>query len=116
MIKDFGHDAAVGVVPAGDGGAVAGVNSVLKDGLMRAEGGPLASGGIFERDEQAASRDVDGVGRNAGEERRNNVAGVHARWDCISEDSGLGGEFVEGGKFEAGKTTLVELLVGEFIE
>ena len=34
----------------------------------------------------------------------------------MREDSGLGGELIEGGKVEARKAALVELLVREFVE
>ena len=116
VIEDLGHDAAVGVVPAGDAGGIAGVDGVLEDGLMLMEGRPLAGGWIFEREEKAASGDVDGVGGKTGEESGENVAGVFAGRDDLREDGGLSGELIEGGKFEAGKAALVELLVGELVE
>ena len=50
VIEDLRHDAAVGVVPAGDAGGIAGVDGVLKDGLVLTEGRPLAGGWIFERE------------------------------------------------------------------
>src|SRR5271168_978429 len=61
MIEDLGHDATVRVVPAGDAGCVAGVDSVLEVRLVLVEGYPRAGGGMFERDEKAAGGDVDGV-------------------------------------------------------
>ena len=36
-VEDLGHEAAVGVVPAGDAGAVTAVECILKDGLMGVE-------------------------------------------------------------------------------
>ena len=116
MIEDFGHDAAVGVVPAGDAGVVAGVDGVLKDGLVLAEGCPLAGGGIFEREQEAAGGDVDCRRRDTGEEGGDDVAGVFAGGDDVSEDGGLRGEAIEGGEFEAGEAAFVELLVGELVE
>ncbi len=54
VIEDLGHDAAVGVVPTGDAGGVAGVDGVLEDGLVLMEGRPLAGRRIFEREKKAA--------------------------------------------------------------
>jgi hypothetical protein len=116
VIQDLGHDAAVGVVPTGDTGAIAGINGVLEDGLVLVKWDPFAGGGVFERDEKAAGGDVDGVGREASEKGGNDVAGEYAYGNNVGEDSGLGGEFVEGGEFEARKAALIELLIGELVE
>ena len=110
MIEDLGHDAAVGVVPAGDGRHIARVDGVLKDGLVLLEWRPLAGGGIFEREQKAAGGDVDRRRRDTGEEGGDDVAGVFAGGDDVSEDGGLRGEAIEGREFEAGEAAFVELL------
>jgi hypothetical protein len=66
VVEDFGHDAAVWVVPAGDAGGVASVKCVLKDGLVLAEGLPFAGGGFAKREETLTAfegRPVKSVGR-----------------------------------------------------
>jgi len=116
VIEDLRHDAAVGVVPTGDARCIAGVDCVLEDGLMLAEGCPLAGCRVLERDEKASSGDVDCVGGNACKEGGKDIPGVYASGNNLREDRGLSGEFVERGKVKAGKAALVELLVGEFVE
>jgi hypothetical protein len=116
VIQDLGHDAAVGVVPTGDTGAIAGINGVLEDGLVLVKWDPFAGGGVFERDEKAAGRDIDGVGWDASEKGRDDVASEYTSGNDVGEDGGLSGEFVEGGEFETRKTALIELLIGELVE
>jgi len=67
VVEDLGHDAAVGVVPAGDASRVARVESVLKDGLMRKERNPFGGAGIAQREQKTTGRDVDLVGGQASE-------------------------------------------------
>ena len=120
LIEDGGEDAAIGVVPSGDGGGVAVVEGVLKDGVTGLEGLPGLRGGLgggLEEVEPAAVQggaDVDGG--LAGKERREDDFGELSGWLNVGEDGGLGGELVEGGELEAGEAVAVDLLVGELVE
>ena len=46
MVKYFGNNAAVRVIPSSETGAVTRIKSILEDCLVLIEGGPFAGGGI----------------------------------------------------------------------
>ena len=83
---------------------------------MLAEWRPLAGQWIFEREKHAAGRDVDGIRRDTREERRHDVTCVDTCRHHVSEKGRLSCEPIECRELEAGKATLIELLVGKFVE
>ena len=115
VIENRGNDAAVGVVPAGEGGAVAVVECVLKDGVVLVEGLPLA-GYVIVHGELDGGGGLHLVVGLASEEAGEDDFGVDVEGLSLGEGGGGGGEGVEGGKLEAGEAMLEGLLVGELVE
>ena len=116
LVEYLGEDAAVGVVKAGDAGAVAGVECILPDGLVLLEGGPGVGEGIVEEERVSVGGGADGVGGEAGEESWDDAFGEDVVGADVGEGGGLLSELIEGGEEEVGCAMLVDLAIGEFVE